>query len=232
MFNAFLSLSPEFQRKATAAYSLSYREVGLDVIYQKPDAVDMVQESAFVMSDQIEAGLDSLVIVRAALENPDLRSALYPYIREMAQNGPLRGMTETPQINLDDFDLYPSKRSDGSFLKDTEEFLTAALDRLKAFPTSLRFDFRDIASRQGRIVPSREDNYQHHSWAGDVPWKKLKCTTRFFDHWIESIEAPLNMAVVNVTPPISDVEKLKEIKEQVDQRFRNLSSGERVVVLN
>ncbi len=73
---SLLSVSDHFLQVAAAAGVASYKHLAMEVTFELPDSPGIVSSYAWSTYDRLDIGLEPIILIRAALENPELAPLL------------------------------------------------------------------------------------------------------------------------------------------------------------
>lgn len=75
-----ISLASDFHALAMAADAASYKHLHVDILFHMPDQPGLLQRFSLQMHDKLDLAVEQIIIIRAALENPNLATHLLGYV--------------------------------------------------------------------------------------------------------------------------------------------------------
>lgn len=226
-------LSRDFQDKAEAADALSYRRVRMDITHHVPGFPHLVEKSTRQIYDRVDTGLYDLVILRAALENPQLAVYLIPYLSAGRCEQPVPGNLDVikgrvmRQFNLAALPKPMHAAELKNLIRRTDDEMDGRLQYLKDFPAELAFSFvgeSDIGNI-GRLEKSPDTRY-------------LSRSKKMLMDWLVKPVGDENPAPLQASAPLQRVEftlgpvasrELDDARRKVDDA---LNQGRQIITLD
>ncbi len=203
------TLSSDFQSLAVATDAASYKMVIADVFYHMPDHPHLVREFTVQMYDKLDLNIEDLIIIQAAMENPDLASHLLKYLSHQRavdlsqeQIHHLHKKNNAKYAGSDDADAASE-----TMVQDIKDKVAKALVRRFEFASELGSYKRPHtfqANFSGMTTAASMANIDMHP-----DTRVLKKLRAFLKHWARDLDGPLHTATVAV----SDLTSAEEIKE-------------------
>lgn len=227
--NQDIVLSRVFQDKAAEAEALSYRRVALTIVHHAPGHPQILQETAQRHYDRLEIGLHDLVILRAALEYPQMAFNLIAFLNPLPSAQPVPGSLNAikekvrEQFNLQAKPGLLSSAESRKLLRRTESELDRRLDFLRNFPAELVFSFAGHSDHDNVARLTTAENFRY-----------LPLTRRFLRDWLvapaandapKQAEAPLDSVRATVVPVLGRLDEARSLVAE------NLNPGRKIITI-
>jgi uncharacterized protein Usg len=201
-------LTEEFVELAHATLAASHKLVSVQATFHMPDNPHILQVFEMQMYDRLKTGVDDLMLIRAALDNPQHAQAMLRHLNKV-------GLKDIAPEQLGFIEQKVAKAFKGQDKDDNAA--QNAVDRLKertetALATRLRFavntdfnvrlNFKNAAADRMNLEFAPETRY----------FERLK---PFLQHWIDKMEGPLHTVDLEVRPLVS-TQELAEAAKHVD----------------
>jgi uncharacterized protein Usg len=201
-------LTEEFMELAQATLAASHKLVSLQATFHMPDNPHILQVFEMQMYDRLKTGVDDIMLIRAALDNPQHAQAMMRHLDKV-------GLKDVAPEQMRFIEQKVAEGFKGR--KNEDAAALEAIDRLKertekALATRLRFavntefnvrlNFKNAAADRLNLDFAPETRY----------FERLK---PFLQHWIDKMDGPLHTVDLDVRP-IGSYDELKEAAKHVD----------------
>lgn len=206
------NLSHDFASSVIAADRRAHKLVAADIYYHLPDTPHILQNYMFQAYDKVDVDLERLIIIRAALENPDLTPALIRHLNSgtelWEQQRARRTVQSLSEIYSADESIMESVIEKN--LCRTDAALARRATFIKNFDSfKVNFEHGTDAQNLAQLVFSPETKY-------------LGRLQSFLKFWTTHLNAKLHSVNVTITeiPTTSEIEEAAQHVQEAKGRAK------------